>query len=204
MPLIFEAVIALWVVTVFLRLPVPAPSRHRSAGFHPIARAHPLADDLSMTRKHQSLIGKLRLLLIATSLPLLIGCVDYVGRPVGVSPAHVDSVYGPVPSSYQNAGYGYGYAGLNRSSTYHYYPRYRTYYSPQSRQYYYQRGSSWQTRSSPYGVSSRQLQSSHYVPLNINGSPSNHHNRVLQSYPQNWSPPSQSHNRPAGPSYRGR
>jgi hypothetical protein len=87
---------------------------------------------------------------------------------------------------------GPGMASVGVYSDYSYYPRYGTYYSPQSRQYYYQRGSTWQTRSSPYGVSNRTLLASPYVPLNLHSHPSNHHASVSQSYPHNWSPPSHS------------
>ncbi len=116
-------------------------------------------------------------------------CVDYTSGPgmasVGV---YSGNSYSPPYTS----GYGYGYAGLNSVGNYSYYPRYGTYYSPQSRQYYYQRGSTWQTRSSPYGVSNRTFFASPYVPLNLHSHPSNHHASVSQSYPHNWSPPTHS------------
>lgn len=152
-----------------------------------------------MKRNLQPLVGTVSLLFATFCVIALIGCVDYSGRQVGGSPRHLGGNYSAIPQSFQNTGYGYGYAGLNSSGTYHYYPRYSTYYSPQSRQYYYQRGSSWHTRTSPFGVSSRVLQSSHYVPLNIHGSPASHHSRVVQSYPSNWMPPGQSYGRYSGP-----
>lgn len=125
-------------------------------------------------------------LLLAILLSLALGgCVGYPVGSVGFS-----SGYGsPRYSSAYGSGYGYGYAGLNPPGNYHYYPRYQTYYSPQSHQYYCYTGSAWQVRSSPYGVSSRTLFDSPHVPLNLRGSPPEHHARVAQSYPSNWSPP---------------
>jgi hypothetical protein len=136
------------------------------------------------------LLSKSGLLLGAVVLSSLTSCVDYASGPgMGAVGVYSGNSYSPPYTS----GYGYGYAGLNSASNYHYYPRYGTYYSPQSRQYYYQRGSSWQTRSSPYGVSSRTFFASPYVPLNLHSSPSYHHSMVSQSYPHNWSPPGQNH-----------
>lgn len=136
-----------------------------------------------------SLRGKARILFGTLVFTTLAGCVGYPGGSVGVSSGYRSSRYSPGYAS----GYGYGYAGLNSPGNYHYYPRYRTYYSPQSRQYYYQTGSSWQVRSSPYGVSSRTLLSSPHVPLNLRGSPADHHSRVTQSYPSDWSPSGRDH-----------
>lgn len=153
-----------------------------------------------MKRNPQSLVDRARLLSATTCFAFLISCVDSSSPLVDAPPNYVDSNYGAVPASYQNSSYGYGHAGLNSSGTYHYYPRYSTYYSPQSRQYYYQRGNSWHTRTTPYGVTSQTLQSAHYVPLNIHGSPSSHHTRVVQSYPSNWSPPGQRQGYYASPS----
>jgi hypothetical protein len=149
-------------------------------------------------------VGRLGILFVAICVTTLTSCVEYSNRTSDVAPGYVESVHGIVPASYQNTRYGYGYAGANTSGNYHYYPRYGTYYNPQTRVYYYQRGSTWQTRSTPYGVSSRRLQSSHYVPLNIDGNLSLHHSRVAQSYPRNWSPLGQSHGRYSGPSFRSR
>lgn len=132
--------------------------------------------------------GKSKLLLGAAILLSFTSCVDYASGP-GLGVVGVDS--GNSYSPPYTSGYGYGYAGVNSPSNYSYYPRYGTYYSPQTRQYYYQSGSTWQTRSTPYGVSSRTLSASPYVPLNLHNHPSNHHVMVSQSYPQSWSSPNQ-------------
>jgi hypothetical protein len=134
-----------------------------------------------------SIASRYGLLLGTVTLLTLTTCMDYTSGP-GMSAVGVYS--GNSYSPPYTSGYGYGYAGLNGLSNYNYYPRYGTYYSPQSRQYHFQRGSSWQTRSSPYGVSSRTLFGSPYVPLNLHSNPSHHHAMVSQSYPHNWSTPS--------------
>jgi hypothetical protein len=138
----------------------------------------------SNTRLHLA-----NLVLCTIASVTLASCVGY---PTGV-----------VVDSYQSSpNYGYGYAGPNSQSNYHYYPRYGTYYSPQTRQYSYQQGSSWYTRSSPYGVSANHLHASPYVPLNLHGSPSNHHSHVTRSYPSHWSPPASSRGRSSQSQYR--
>ncbi len=138
------------------------------------------------------------LLFAAALLITLTGCVGYTDRaivgPGGVSPGHVGSRYSPTYNTGHNTGsYGYGYASANNPANYTYYPRYGTYYSPQSRQYYYQRGSTWETHRSPHGVSSRALFRSPGVPLHLQDSPSHHHAQVTRSYPRDWSPPGQHH-----------
>lgn len=150
-------------------------------GFTPWHRRPHLGDDPSMQKSNRSRHALAGLLLGALLLTTLASCVAY---PVGASSRYYGSTY-PAASV---SGYGYGYAGLNNPGNYHYYPRYGTYYNPQSRLYYYQQGSSWQTRSSPYGVSTRLLRSSPYVPLNLHSSPSNHHALVTRSYPTHWTP----------------
>ena len=138
---------------------------------------------------------KASLVLGAVLIITLSSCVDPAGGPL----IGGNSV-GPVPGYYSNGynngygsntfpGYGYGYAGLNNPGNYTYYPQYGTYYNNRSRQYSYQNGSSWVSRSSPYQVSSTVLRSSPYVPLNLQNSPSHHHSQVIQSYPRNWVTP---------------
>jgi len=112
-------------------------------GFTPWHRRPHLGDDPSMHKSNRSRHALAGLLLGALLLTTLASCVAY---PVGASSRYYGSTY-PAASV---SGYGYGYAGLNNPGNYHYYPRYGTYYNPQSRLYYYQQGSSWQTRSSPY------------------------------------------------------
>lgn len=157
-------------------------------GFTPWHRAPPPGDDPPMHQSNRSRHALAGLLLGTLLLTTLAGCVAY---PVGASSRYNGSAYAAASAS----GYGYGYAGLNNLGNYHYYPRYGTYYNPQSRLYYYQQGSSWQARSSPYGVSTRLLRSSPYVPLNLHSSPSYHHALVTRSYPSHWSPPGRNQER---------
>lgn len=124
----------------------------------------------------------------------LVGFASCVGYPTGPGSSYPNSSY-IAPTS---VGYGYAYAGQDSLSNYQYYPRYGTYYNPQSRQYYYQQGNSWHTRATPYGVSSRTLRASPYVPLNLHSNPANHHTLVTRSYPTHWSPPTHSQGYAAG------
>lgn len=143
--------------------------------------------------------SQIGLLLTTALLFSLSSCAEYDSGPgLGVMGTYSGNSYSPPYTS----GYGYGYAGYNGPSNYSYYPRYRTYYNQQSRQYYYQQGSTWQTRRSPYGVSSRTLLASPYIPLNLHSNPSNHHHKVSQSYPHNWSPPGQGHSSHSGSSHK--
>jgi hypothetical protein len=82
------------------------------------------------------------------------------------------------------------YIPRGNAYNYSYYPRYGAYYHRPTQQFHYMNGNNWMSGSRMPGVSSGMLQSSHSVPFNFNGHPSNFHNQVSQSFPHNWSPPS--------------
>jgi hypothetical protein len=87
------------------------------------------------------------------------------------------------------------YIPRGNAYNYSYYPRYGAYYHRPTQQFHYMNGNNWMSGARLPGVSSGMLQSSHSVPFNFNGHPSNYHNQVSQSFPHNWSPPSGGSNR---------
>jgi len=107
------------------------------------------------------------LLLCATAVFSLTSC-----DPVFFGPG-----YGP--------GYG-AYAPAYRRSNYTYYPRYQTYYHPQTNLYHYYHGNSWVSSPRPFGVPYNTFRSSPSVPLYLNNHPQYHHQGVGQVYPRNW------------------
>lgn len=94
---------------------------------------------------------------------------------------------------YSNYGYGSGlssYMPRGNNYNYSYYPQYGAYYHRPSQQYQYQSGNRWLSGSRLPNYSHNTIQSSHSVPFNFSGHPSNYHSQVTQSFPHNWSPPS--------------
>ena len=116
---------------------------------------------------------KVGLVLTATFLVTLTGCVGYVDGPragVYVEPAvQVD-------------------AGFVGQDDYVYYPGYQMYYGSRSHRWYDREGSSWVAHPAPRGVSVDVLHSSPSVKMNFHDSPANHHAAVVQQYPKNWAP----------------
>lgn len=122
----------------------------------------------AMKASTTTLAGKAGLILCVSAVIALTGCDPYYGGP----------------------GYGYGsYAPAFSSSNYLYYPRYSTYYHPQTRMYHYHNGSSWVSSPRPWNVPHNVIRTSPSVPLNLNSHPQYHHNGVSHTYPQNWSQP---------------
>jgi hypothetical protein len=116
---------------------------------------------------------KVGLVLTATFLVTLTGCVGYVDGPragVYVEPAvQVD-------------------AGFVGQDDYVYYPGYQMYYGSRSHRWYDREGSSWVAHPAPRGVSVDVLHSSPSVKMTFHDSPANHHAAVVQQYPKNWAP----------------
>ena len=83
-------------------------------------------------------------------------------------------------------GGGYSYAPAYGRSNYTYYPRYQTYYHPQSNMYHYYSGNSWMSSPRPYGVPYNTFRNSPSVPLYLNNHPQYHHQGVQQQYPNHW------------------
>ncbi|MDZ4405928.1 hypothetical protein [Prosthecobacter sp.] len=129
--------------------------------------------------------GQVRLLLAATLLLTLTGCVDYLDGPG----------YG------YNRSYASVYGGF---SNYTYYPRYSTYYHLPTQQYHYHNGSAWVASPRPHGgIPPGLLRSSPSVPLNLPGRPPQHHSQITRSYPRTWSPSSSGHQSSQGGSHQG-
>ena len=118
----------------------------------------------------------LRFLLCTTLAAALTGCVGYVGGRGGV--------YAESPS-------GYVETGVVAQPDYVYYPDYQVYYSGHNRQYTYQEGRSWVSRSAPPRVSANVLFASPSVKLDFHDHPSNHHAAISKQYPQHGAPASQ-------------
>jgi hypothetical protein len=81
---------------------------------------------------------------------------------------------------------------------YVYYPGYQVYYSSNRRQYVYQDGRSWVTRSAPPRVSVDVLFASPSVRLDFHDSPAGHHTAVVRQYPEHWAPPASGANHGGG------
>ncbi|MHB1080343.1 MAG: hypothetical protein ACYC67_13130 [Prosthecobacter sp.] len=97
---------------------------------------------------------------------------------------------------YFGPGYGPGYSAYAPAygrSNYLYYPRYSTYYHPQTRLYHYHNGSSWVSSPRPFGVPYGTFRNSPSVPLHLNSHPQFHHSGVGQAYPHNWNGPGHGH-----------
>jgi hypothetical protein len=113
----------------------------------------------------------------------LTGCVSYQDHPhhqtVHAQPVYVESQ-------------------VVVQDDYVYYPGYQVYYSSNRRQYVYQDGHSWVTRSAPPSVSVDVLFASPSVRLDFHDSPSIHHASVVRQYPKNWAPPGSNHGNKEG------
>jgi hypothetical protein len=107
------------------------------------------------------------LVLCATLLGTLTGCVGYVQGPsagVYVAPAVVVQ------------------------DDYVYYPNYGVYYSTSRGEYAYQENGAWVNAPAPRGVQVDVLLASPSVKMNFHDSPANHHAAVVRQYPKNWKP----------------
>lgn len=122
-------------------------------------------------KKHTN-IGFLSLAALCAALT---GCVGYVDGP------RQDGYYAQPRAGYMSG-------GVVMQDDYVYYPSQQVYYSSNRRQYTYQDGSSWVTRSSPPRVSANVLLASPSVNLDFHDSPQTHHASVVQQYPRQWSP----------------
>jgi hypothetical protein len=117
-----------------------------------------------------TLAGKAGLLLCLSAAFALTSCDPYFGGP----------------------GYG-AYAPAFTNSNYLYYPRYATYYHPQTNLYHYHNGTNWVSSPRPWNVSHNVIRSSPSVPLYLNSHPQYHHDNVMRTYPHNWNTPSNWH-----------
>ena len=108
------------------------------------------------------------LVLVATLLFTLTGCVAYVDRPA------------------QGSVYVEPYATFAVVDDYVYYPDYECYYSVSRHQYAYREGNDWVARPAPRGVTVNVLLASPSVKMNFHDSPANHHAVVVKQYPRNW------------------
>ena len=107
-------------------------------------------------------------------LSLLAGCVGYVGERGGG--------YTPETSVYVER-------GVAVQDDYVYYPAYQVYYSGYRRQYVYQDGRSWVSRSEPPHISADVLFGSQAVKVDFHDAPANHHAQIAKQYPKHWAPP---------------
>jgi hypothetical protein len=126
-----------------------------------------------MYRTKSSTIG---FALYTTLLGVLTGCVSHSDGP------HHAVVYAPPPPVYVQS-------GVVMPENYVYYPSYQVYYSSSQRQYIYQEGRSWVSRSAPPRVSVGVLAASPSVSLDFHDSPTIHHAMVVKQYPKHWAPP---------------
>ena len=113
------------------------------------------------------------------------GCVGYVDRP------RHERVYAQPQRVYVES-------RVVVQDDYVYYPGYQVYYSSNRRQYIYQDGRSWVTRSAPPRVSVDVLLASPSVSLDFHDAPATHHATVARTYPKNWTPPGWSHGNKGG------
>jgi hypothetical protein len=119
--------------------------------------------------------SNIRFLSVTALCGMLTGCVGYVDGP-------------PYAGSYSQPRTGYYGGGAYMQDDYVYYPSQQVYYSSNRRQYTYQDGSSWVTRSSPPRVYASALHTSPSVKLDFHDSPQSHHANVVRQYPQQWTP----------------
>jgi hypothetical protein len=108
------------------------------------------------------------LVLGATLLVTLTGCVGYVDRPA------------------QGSVYVEPNATFAVQDDYVYYPNYECYYSVSRNQYAYREGNTWVARPAPRGVTVNVLRASPSVKMEFHDSPANHHAAVAKQYPKNW------------------
>lgn len=112
--------------------------------------------------------NKVRLVICATFLMMLTGCIGYVNGP--------------------QAGIGVEAPVFVAQDDYVYYPQYECYYSVSRHQYAYRDGNNWVSRPATRGVSVDVLMRSPSVKMNFHDSPANHHATVVKQYPKNWKP----------------
>jgi hypothetical protein len=122
-------------------------------------------------------------ILCTAVLGVLTGCVGYEREP---RPAVVYTQPAPV------------YVESPVQDEYVYYPSYQVYYNSRRREYVYQNGRSWVSRSAPPRVSPRVLATSPSVRLDFHDSPASHHATVVKQYPKHWAPPGGNSNRGEG------
>ena len=118
---------------------------------------------------------RIEIVLGAVLFGALTGCIGYVDSP------HHAHGYGQPPLVYAQS-------AVVVQADYVYYPSYQVYYSGNTRQYVYQDGHSWVSRSAPPHVSANVLLASPSVRLDFHDSPSAHHATVVRQYPKNWKP----------------
>jgi|SRR5579864_4401855 len=123
----------------------------------------------------QVMIGKIGFVLCATLAGALTGCSGYVDGPRGGG-AYIES-----PPAYVQS-------EVVVQPEYVYYPAYEVYYSSRTRQYSYEQGRSWVSRSEPPRVSASVLLASPSVQLDFHDSPASHHAAVVRQYPKHWAP----------------
>jgi hypothetical protein len=103
------------------------------------------------------------ILLCATLLGTLTGCVGHEGRADGQAVMAQDD--------------------------YVYYPQYEVYYSNNRHQYADQEGKAWVSHPLPFGVSEDALRASPSVKMDFHDPPANHRAEVVQKFPPNSMPP---------------
>src|SRR5438270_7686693 len=118
---------------------------------------------------------------------MLTGCIGYVDGP------RHERVYAPSPPPPA-----YVESPIVVEADYVYYPGYQVYYSGHTRQYVYMEGSAWVSRPAPPRVSAEVLLASPSVRLDFHDAPAIHHETVVQTYPQSWTPPGWSHGNKGG------
>jgi hypothetical protein len=129
--------------------------------------------------------SKCGFVVVAALLGALTGCVTHVHE------SDRTRGYAPPPPVYVEG-------GAMVQEGYVYYPGYQVYYSSTRRQYIYQEGRSWVTRSTPRHVSVQVLVASPSVRLDFHDSPAAHHAKVVKQYPKHWAPPGSSPNHGQG------
>ena len=118
-------------------------------------------------------------------LGVLTGCASHEHRPPQARG------YAPPPPAYVET-------RVVVQDNYVYYPSYQVYYSSTTRQYVYQDGRSWVSRSAPPRVTTDVLIASPSVRLDFHDSPSIHHAAVVRQYPKHWAPAGSGHGKQEG------
>ena len=145
-------------------------------GYHPMALEPRPTYDQAMTRKLFRTSDTTSLIVGASFLAVLTGCLTDRSYP--------RSGYRSGPSVQVTASIG---------DDYDYYPGYEVYYNRTRREYVYRDGNAWVRRPQPRGVTTNVLFASPSVRLDFHDSPELHHSTVVKSYPRNWAPPGKGH-----------